>query len=80
MKSNLSTFKFFPYDFVGMVKKQLPNFRAQEFILTFSYKSVVILALPFKCIMHFKLIIIWCKLGIQLNSFCMWISRSPSAI
>ena len=55
-KSNLFIFPFINCVFGIVFKKLLPNPRTQRFIPIFLFKSFIVLSLPFRCLIYFKLI------------------------
>ena len=78
MVSNVSNFLLVAYAFGVIPKKSLLNSRSQRFITIFSSKSFIALVLDFDQFwVHFC---VWCEVGDQIQSFCMWISNCSSTI
>ena len=67
-KSNLFIFSFIDCVFGIVFKKVWPNPRTQRFIPISLFKGSIVLSLPFRCLIYFKLIFIY---SIRNKSDCI---------
>ena len=74
MKPNLSTLSFITYTFVVISRKSFPNPRSQRFTPVFHSKSLIVLTVPFRSVVHLELIFCGVRQGFRFILFHLGIS------